>query len=166
MQRIIIIQPIDTTNTNIIKADTIFPVIYDYNSISRNKKEYIAGFTKSIQGREVDVLKGGATYDILAFHQNGIMIAYLPETDLDDLEYGIPQYFKLTAMKQVTSFLENNYVSFFLMDFNVKVHIALIEVIKHNRFLRVLWNHEENEFVLSNVIKAMSITEYEKQLNL
>ena len=144
-----------------------FPQVYQHlEDKLPNKKTLLSTLYDAVRDNKIEqTLKCGATYDILDYNEmeDYFLVSYLPDTDSDEDEYGKPEYLKLAYTKSLRRFLTTNIIDIATTEDN-SIKMSLERLIK-NKYLRVLWNGEINEFVLSNIFDMLDVTTYEQNIN-
>ena len=143
--------------------DVIFP--------PHNKKQELARVYHELTTRDIetmDILENGATYDILDYHSTHdfFLVSHLPETNCDKLQYGTPRYFKLENKEPLKTFLKATTVNIVALDNGFSHDFSLKSLIIRDKFVRVLWNKETKEFVVSIIKQARDVEVYESTINL
>ena len=141
--------------------DVIFPPHNKKQELARVYQELTTGDIETM-----DSLENGATYDILDYHSTHdfFLVSYLPQIDCDDLQYGTPRYFKLENKEPLKTFLKAT-VTIVTLDNGFSHDFSLKSLIIRDKFVRVLWNKETKEFVVSSIIEARDVEVYESIIN-
>ena len=143
-----------------------FPRIYQHEQDKLSNKKILDTFYENGSITE-ETVKSGATYDILNYNkeEDVFFVSYLPEVDSDD-EYGKPRYFNLATSSDCSLdlFLDNYDINITTLK-QEHIHMSLKELVKSNYIIRVLWNGDKNEFVLSSILSMVDFFTYEQNIN-